>query len=267
MLMRRFIISVVLVMPFALGGCGDSGSSDGGSSGSDSSKLADKPAEQILADVVSDLGKVRSYHVQGRFTDEDGLASLSGDVAAAGQARLSYEQAGQRFQLQVIGATTYLKANDKFWTKQAGAGAARVLADRWVKTRKRNQRKLVDELLPRTLASCLTKDHGAITKKGTGTVDGQKTVVLHDDGNTPGGAPGDLHVAATDRPLPLRVVQTGPSKPGKPADPKCGDGDSETSESDLTLSKFDEPVRIAAPDNAIDLDSLPQGRGETEQTS
>ncbi|CAN5536607.1 hypothetical protein BH20ACT17_BH20ACT17_04920 [soil metagenome] len=262
MFIPRFLVVVVLAMPFVVGGCGDSGSSDG-----ESAKLGDKPAKQILADVVSALGKVRSYHVQGRFTDEDGPASLSGDVAATGQARLSYERGGQRFQLQVIGATTYLKANDKFWNKQAGAGAARVLADRWVKTRKRNQRELVDELLPRTLASCLSKDHGAITKKGAGTASGQKTVVLHDDGNTPGGAPGDLHVAATDRPLPLRVLQTGPSKPGKPTDPKCGDGDSETTESDISLSKFDEPVRIVAPDNAVNLDSLPQGRGETGQAS
>jgi hypothetical protein len=255
-------VSVVLAMPFALGACGDSESSDDGSS-----KLAAQPAKQILADVVSGLGRVRSYHVHGRFTDKDGPASLSGDVSVGGRARLRFEQGGQRFQLWVIDTTTYLRANDKFWHEQAGPGAASVLADQWVKTQKRDQRRLVDDLLPRTLASCLSKNHGVITKKGPGHVDGQKTVVLHDDGNSPAGAPGDLHVAATGRPLPLRVVQTGPERPGKQPDPKCGDGDSKTEESDISLSKFDEPVRIAAPGNAIDLDSLPEGRGETGQAS
>jgi hypothetical protein len=117
----------------------------------------------------------------------------------------------------------------------------------------------------RALATCPSTQYGAITKKATGNVGGQATVVLHDDGDTPGGEPGDLYVAAKGRPLPLRVTQTGPTKRGKSADPKCDD-DSKTTASDVTLSRFDEPPKITPPPNALDLDALSEGE-QGEQTS
>jgi len=258
--MRRVIVLVVLALSGALAGCGGSGSSGARSSG-----LADKPAKQILSGVVTALGGVRSYHVEGQLTDEDGPGSLSGDVSVAGRSRLRFEQAGQRFQVLVIDATTYLRANDTFWRKQAGPQAARLLGNQWVRTRHRDQRRVLDGLLPRTLASCLSKHHGIVTRKGTGRVGGQNVVVLHDAGE-PGGSPGDLYVAASDRPLPLRVVQTGPDRPGKHTDPRCG-GDSHTKRSDISLSRFDEAVQITAPSDAIDLDSILKTGGQGGQAS
>ena len=63
-----------------------------------------------------------------------------------------------------------------------------------------------------------------------------------------------LYVSAVGSPLPLREVQTGPPKPGKP-DRRCdSDGDpSTTTRSDIRFSNFNEPVRIAAPSSYLDL--------------
>jgi hypothetical protein len=257
---RRYAVTLVLGTVLAFAACGD----DSGSSDEERSSIATKPARQILADVVSALRGVRSYHIQGTMTDEDGPATLSGDMSAAGTSRVRFEQSGKRIDLRVLGSTTYMRANSAFWRAQQDGEDARVvklLSDRWLKTREGDQRDLVDDLLPRSLATCLSTQHGEITKEGTGKVGGAVTVVLHDDGDIPGGVPGDLHVAAKGRPLPLRVTQTGPAKRGKAANPKCDD-DGETKASDITLSRFDEPVQITAPPNALDLDALSEnGQG------
>jgi hypothetical protein len=260
--MRSFFVTVVLGVAVALAGCGDD---ESGSPETGSSQLADKPANQVLADVADALGELRSYHVEGDITDEDGRSTLSGDVSSTGKSHLRFQQAAQHFELIVIDDTSYLRANSAFWREQAGSGDTRVtklLTDRWIKTRDRDQRKIVDGLLPSTLAACITKDHGTVTKKGVGKVGDKPTIVLHDDGDSPGGAPGDLHVAADGRPLPLRVLQTGPEKATKHPDPKC-ESDSKTKASDIALSRFDEPVKILAPSGALDFDAVTDEGGQS----
>jgi hypothetical protein len=249
---RRYAVTLVLGTVLALAACGD----DSESSDEERSSIAGKPARQILADVVSALRGVRSYHVEGTLTDEDGPITVSGDVSAAGKASLRFEQSGKRLEMRALGSTTYLRANGGYLREQFGDAE---LGGRWIKTRDRAQRENVDDLLPRTLATCLSTHHGAITKKGTGNVGGEATVVLHDDGDIPGGEPSDIHVAAKGRPLPLHFVQTGPRKRGKALNPKCGDGDDETKGAEITLSRFDEPVKITTPPNALDLDTSGQG--------
>ena len=271
-LLASLLVGTALVLPACGddGGGGNGGSGSGGNAGS-TSALADKSPEQILDEVVAALRGVRSYRVQGRVVDEDGPGTFAGDISASGPSQLRFEQGGQRFQIVLIGADTYMRANSAFWRKQAGGNnqVVRLLADKWVKSRSRagDLREVFDELSPRTLARCLTKEHGKLSKKGGGKVGGQETIVLHDDGNAPGGAPGDLHVAATGKPFPLRAVQTGPQRSGKTSDPKCQD-DNETKESDISLSRFDEPVRISPPKGAVDLDRLaPAGSGSQSEVS
>ena len=271
----RLLASVLATTSLALAACGDDGgggAGGGNAAGTDTGApaLAGKSAEQILADVSAALRDVRSYHVEGRVVDEDGTGTFAGDVSASGPSQLRFELGGQRFHVVLIGADTYIRANAAFWRKQGGGSApvVRLLADKWIKSRSRvgDLRRVFEDLSPRTLAHCLRKEHGKVTKKGAGKVGGQATIVLHDDGNTPGGAPGDLHVAATGKPLPLRAVQTGPDRRGKSSDPKCDD-DSKTEESDIRLSRYDEPVRITAPKGAIDLDRLAPSGADGESVS
>ena len=275
--MRALLVSVILATGLGLSACGDDGGGKGGANGgggsggspsgdASASAFAGKSPEQILDEVVEALRGVRSYHVEGRVVDEDGRGSFAGDISTSGPSRLRFEQGGQRFQIVLIGADTYMRANSAFWRKQAGGSGqvVRLLADKWVRSRSRagDLREVFDELSPRTLANCLTKEHGKLSNKGQGKVGDQETIVLHDDGNAPGGAPGDLHVAASGKPFPLRAVQTGPQRSGKSSDPKCQD-DNETKESDISLSRFDEPARISAPKGAVDLDKLAPTGGQS----
>ena len=110
------------------------------------------------------------------------------------------------------------------------------------------------------LARCLTESHGTVEKKGTRRFAGLRVVVLADKGDAPGVTPGDLYVSAVGSALPLRVVQTGPRTPGKP-DAGCGEDSSGTRESDVRLSAFNEPVRITAPSDALDLSQLSGASG------
>lgn len=267
---RPSLLLVLLTLVLAACGDDDSGGGDGG--GSAGAGLADKSAEQILADVARELRGVKSYHVDATQTDDGGRLRLTGDVSASGASQMRFQQAGQRFEVRLVRDTTYLKADAGFWRSQGGSAQgdqiARLFGDKWVKATSDDfgLRRAFDQLLPSTLAACLTRDHGKITKKGEGEVGGTKTIVLHDDGKNPGGAPGDLHIAAEGRPLPLRIVQTGPETPGKSKDPRCGGDDSTTKDSDVRLTDFDAPVDVRAPKDAVDLGALAR-QGAEEQTN
>ena len=261
------LIPLTIAGCFALAGCGAGDDADGGD-------LASKPPEQILADMSAELAKVRSYHVEGTQDDEDGHSTLAADVTAGGAARLAVNNAGKRFDLVLAGGRSYMRANRAFWSAQGGpngAKLARLLGDRWViapPSTSGSLNALLKELAPRTLARCAAKDHGTITHAGTATVAGQDAVMLADKGERPGTSPGLLSVAAKGRPLPLRVTQTGPDKPGGKPDPSCGnDGSSTTKASDLRFSRFDAPLRIAAPRKALDLGALQQGGGSSATQS
>ena len=66
-------------------------------------------------------------------------------------------------------------------------------------------------------------------------------------------------VAATGEPLPLRTLATGPARPGGKKDPLC-DSDTPTTKGDEVLfSRYNEPVDITAPPDALDLGELSGG--------
>ena len=71
-----------------------------------------------------------------------------------------------------------------------------------------------------------------------------------------GDAPGEISIAATGAPLPLRIVQSGPVPPGGKHDPRCDSEDDTTTAGDLRLSEFDKPVTLTAPKDAIGLEDL-----------
>ena len=257
-------------MSLAIAGCGGGdGAGDGG--GGD---LASKPPKQILADMSAALAKVRSYHVEGTEEDRDGRSVLAADVTAAGAAHITVRTAGTRLEILVAGGQNYMKADRAFWKRQGGtngAKVAQVLGDRWVvapPSAAGTFGPLVQRLSPRTLARCTSRNTGTPTKAGTRTVAGQRAIVIADKGDRPGGGPGELSIAATGRALPLRMTQTGPEAPGGKPDPECDpDGTSDTTASDVRFSRFDAPLRISAPANALDLGSLQRGSGSSETSS
>ena len=213
---------------------------------------ASRSPERILRDVAGELRQVRSYRVSGTTVDAHGRARLTADVLASGGLDARLRQGRQVIRLRVVPrGGTYVRANAAFWRRAGSAALARRLAGRWVRSRS-GAASAAPEVSPRRLARCLVAVHGTLAERGTARVAGRRAVVVADRGDRPGTSPGRLYVAASGRTLPLRVVQTGPTRPGGRV-AGCSESGDTTRASDLRFSRFDRPLRIRAPRGAIDL--------------
>jgi hypothetical protein len=263
--LRRALICSLA--PLALVGCGGASGPTGstGSSAASRSTAASKSAQAILAEVAAEMKKVRSYHVDGVDVSTDGRTRVVGDVSASGAVKFRLQAGGQTAEFVSVRRRTYLKADRAFWLAQvgpSGAKVAKLLADRWVKVPAAEAAvltKALEQVMPETVAYCATHGTGTLTIAGRRRFAGKDVVVIADKGDVPGGAPGELYVAATGRRLPLRQRQTGPSTPGKSTEPRCHEPSSTTTSADGRFSRFDKPVRIAEPRGALDLTKLSAG--------
>jgi hypothetical protein len=265
--------TAVLACSCVLAACGaggdDTRSGSAGPTGATGGRaLAEQSPQELLATTAGAVEKIHSYRLQGTYEDEDGRSTGSADVADDGAMRAHLTIAGGAVDLIITkgGSEAYVRGARGFW-EHSGAGAvAELLADRWVKMPRGGDSditELVDQQDPRTLARCLrTDEHGRLTNRGLQTHRGRKVVVLEDDGTVPGSTPNRMYIAATGRPLPLLITESGPERPGGRIDERCGDDPHDTTKwSRTVVSRFDEPVRVTAPSNALDLDALERSAG------
>lgn len=218
-----------------------------------------KPAKAILADLAHDLGNVSGYRVTAKVTDADGRTAMTIDVAKSGGFAVSLREGDIAAQMRVLPKAFYLKANAGYWKEvggKDGAAAARQFANRWVKMARSagdEYDAVVEQLTPKRMASCVTRNAGTLVKGGTTTIDGKRAIVIVDKGDKPGTTPGRLYVTAARPTLPIRSLQTGKRRPGGKIDSRCEDKDDTSTASDLRFSRFDQPLRLTAPKGAIDL--------------
>jgi hypothetical protein len=220
-----------------------------------------KTPAQILADVQRDLGEVRSYHFAGSEVDGRTTTRLAGDVSAAGRADITIRQRASSVRVILLPPAMYLKANAAYWKANGGSQGSKLadkLAGRWFKTDDASLKSLVDDLLPKHVASCVAVGTGTLKKGGVAAVGGKRAVVVVDQGDKPGTTPGKLYVTNTAPILPLRLLQTGKRRPGGHLDKRCQDSDDTSTASDVRFSAFDEALRIKAPRGAIEV---PTGDG------
>jgi hypothetical protein len=250
---RISVLSLALLVPLA--GCGAGGTASG---------EASKTPAQILADTQPALGSVRSFHMTGTQTDKDGPSTLTADVSLPGKVHLTIQQGTTDLEIIVVGPDGYFKANRAFWDKNGGGAATALLADRWVKVPAASTPGFAEFSAisdPATIGHCfLGSRHGAITNAGTSTVAGTPVIVLADDGKAPGASPGEVYIASTGQPLPLRSTQTGPQQAGGVPDAACHETDvsSTTTVGDIHYGAYNQPVSIVAPQGAI---TLPGAKG------
>lgn len=217
--------------------------------------------EQTLAAVRKAVRGAESFHIEGTQTDGEGITRLEGDVAADGAIRLDLVQKGAVVNMIILDEeTVYLRADEAFWKRSsAPPSVGELLAGRWAKVPADEETaELAEQVQPDVIALCLGESVGT-TSIRSDTLDGDEVLVLVDKGDKPGTAPGELYVAADDPQLPLRVRQTGARRPGgPPVDPRCDSDDEEGPEdrSDIRLSRWNEPVTIEAPADALDLEEL-----------
>jgi hypothetical protein len=252
----------------ALAGCGGGSSASLPSTATISASSAPpngeahKPAGQILADMKVALGRVHSFHMQGTGVDlKAGPMSLTGDIALPGRIRMAIVRGNQTAAFIVVGSDAYLMANPAFWAAHTrSARVVNLLANRWIRvppTVAASNFGVFLALTNRsTLAGCLIGRHGTLTVAGTTTDGAEPVVILKDKGNAPGDSPGEAYIATTGPPLPARAIQTGPTTPGGPPDRLCGEKSKHsdtTKSSNISFSRYNQPIQITAPPNALVL--------------
>lgn len=218
-----------------------------------------KTPKRILADLKRDLSKVRTYHVAGTSTDRNGATRLAGDVSAAGRSSFTIARGRSSARLILLPSATYVKGNAAYWRAAGGAtggGFADRLAGRWVKAPEALAAGIASSLpalSPKRLAACAADVTGTLRKGGRASVGGRRAVVIVDRGDRPGTRPGRVFVTVARPVLALRMIQTGPRKPGGQVDPRCDDRSGASTASDLRFSAYDRGLRIVAPRGAITL--------------
>jgi hypothetical protein len=215
----------LVVAATLLPGCGSSSSKAGNG-------IAAKTPAEIVAATRLAADSASSVHVSGAITSAGSPITLDMNLLAGkgGSGRLS--ENGLKFELIQTAGAIYIKGSPAFYTHVGGPAAARLFRGKWIKvpaTRGNfaSLASLVDlrQLLDTTLAG-----HGPLAKRGTTTTHGQPTVAVTDTSTG-----GTLHVATSGPAYPVDVTKAGASG------------------GTIVFDRWNGPVSLAAPENAIDL--------------
>ena len=218
---KRLALALVLTLALPAAGCGGGKSSNG--------EVA-KSGAQVYIDAKQAASGASAVHISGTFTDAGKTVKIDlvlGAVAAKG----FMEQDSARADIARVGNTAYMRASTDFWRKFAGAAAAQVLHDKWLKGSAKKQpfSAFAQFLSIDALLGEAFKGHGKLTNLGERTYEGQKVVAIKDakDGSI-------VYVAATGKPY---VVAT-------------------TGGGSISFTDWNKQVSITAPKGAVDISSL-----------
>jgi hypothetical protein len=229
---RSLLLSVVaLALALAmLTGCGSSASTNGIS--------AKQPAEALAAAKTA-ANAASSVHVSGSAVAGGSPITLDLDLLAGQGGRGKVSENGLSLEVIHLGGTVYIKGSPAFYQHIGGAAAVQLLQGRWLKAPATigsfaSLASLTDlrQLVGTTLAV-----RGTPTRGGTVTVGNQRAIGVTNAAN---GA--TLYIATTGPPYPVALTQNG------------------TSSARILLDRWNEPVALAAPANALDITKLQSGR-------
>lgn len=225
------------VAALALVGCGSSDQPSGaGSQKSSSSSTTEKklPTSQELFDQArtSALG-AKSAHVAGTVTD-DGKPmqiDLAGLLDGTAQKLEIGMGTGQKATVVSVGGKHYLTGSAEFWTKQAGAEAAKMFDGKYVLMPASQAKDFSDMTLKSLLTELFddkdVKKIGSTGKVVSGRLDGDEVFILND---AAGAQNGQLYLSSDGKATLLKVV--GPRD----------------NPSQLTFSEWGSAKAVTAPD-------------------
>jgi hypothetical protein len=225
--------------------------------------------EDAIAQAKTALGKVPNYALSGYETDKEGTTKIAGSFTSSGPVDVVLKHGSATAHLIALPKAVYIKGNSAYWKQvlsKKEASLASKLAGKWIKESAKAGADATSgfgDLSPKRAASCLDSHVGTLTNKGEKTVGGRKVIVLADAGDKPGSAPGQLWLDE-ETALPVRQLQTGPTKPGGTKDAACDDDDSgsdTTKKADFTLSKFGKAPKVVAPKHAVSPKQAVGGSG------
>jgi hypothetical protein len=221
------LVSILAVSAAAatIAGCG----------GASSNGVAAKSPDGILVAARNAISGAKSVHVAGSVVNRSTPVTLNLGLAAGkgGSGRMSVS--GLSFDVIVVKRVVYLKGSDSVWRHFGGNVAVQLLHGKWLSGPATGQLASFAALTDlHFLFGELVSNHGALTKGGTSTVDGQKVVAVKD--TTKGET---LYVATTGKPYPIKIAKTGGRGGGH-----------------LIFDRYNEPVSVSAPANSIDISKL-----------
>lgn len=227
-------LAAVALMLAVFAGCG--GGSSASSSASSGNGIADKSPADILVATKTASDGAKSVHVSGSIVSGGAPITLDMNLLAGKGGRGRLSESGLSFELIQVGKTVYIKGSPAFYKHIGGSAAAQLFQGKWLKASASNAdfaslsqltdlRQLVDQTLD---------NHGLSLKKiGASTIAGQKVIGITDKSKG-----GTLYIAATGKPYPIQISKNG-SGAGK-----------------ITFDRWNGPVALAAPANAIDVAQL-----------
>ena len=184
--------------------------STGSAEPGDTSALAGLSAQEVWQKSVADAAAAKTVHVAAKLLAGKEKIGLDLKLSDVGKAFGTLTFDGNKITIRRLGNTMYLKADKGFWTTNADAATAKVLADKWIMAKKGFSAGLeqffqltdIDFVLDDALK--LTTAEQKALKLAPGVDIGSAKTVLLSDGT--GGDPAQaqlLYVAAADPALPL----------------------------------------------------------------
>ncbi len=224
--------------------------------GATAADLASESPQQIVQAVAAAVHGAKGYQLNAVIHQTSGTERLNLIDAGGGAFDIQVEQGQETARIILISHKAYMKASTSFWVAQGvGKKLAQQLAPHWYKVPASEFTKAAGGLRqfePSTLAQCIKQGNGQLTNAGTATVNGQRAVILKGAGGEPGTGPGTVEIAATGKPYPLRITETGPTLAGGTVN-ACNDGKASKATGTVTMSHWDKPPVVKAPPNPITL--------------
>jgi len=233
----------------------------GGTAGQNQPPEVTKPADVILADMTTAMSHLHAFHMIDRGTANDGSpVVIDLRIDRVGNALESWTMGGQTDTVLIWHRDIFAKGPHVVpaeWQSTVG--------DRWVATKSADLAPtLVATISPARIISCFTGDHGALTKDGERTVDGQRSIRLVSTPTSPqtiaykldvaiDGAPYALHFE-TDAGPSSRPDCQGPSNPSSTVPSTPADGS--TGHEIVDFSDFDSAELLTPPTDYIDAAAL-----------
>jgi len=211
-------------------------SSSSASAGAD---LASLPPKEILAKATAAIKAADSVRLKGGGTEEGQNFEIDMHYGSAGQAYGTITSSGQTIELRRVGQVVYLKADAAFWQATAGAEAAKLLGDKFLKAPLTDRRigQLASFIDKNTFVGEVLQPDGELAMGDTRDIRGTSAIGLVSKGGADGDN-GTLYVAAEGEPYPLQLA------------PEAGSGETGS----LDFLDYGEPVTVETPPAADTVD-------------
>jgi hypothetical protein len=178
-----------------------------------SASLTGMSALELWAESKANADVAKSVHVAARYRDGRTRIATNLKMTDTGKVFGTVTFDGDKVRLRRLGRTLYLRAGKQFWTRNGGAAAASVRADRWVRVKQGSSTALERfftltdmDLVVSELMSLSAAEQAALKLVPGIDIGTRRTIGLADELTTDDSEPQKLYVSATAPAMPLNFV-------------------------------------------------------------